>query len=295
MSEKQNFSHQGSSPMTEKRLLENPWVGSFVVPLAIVLVGALIIFGVTSLLSTDRSYKDLVREMQSKTFGNRWIAAYELSKVLATSSVPVDEIPWLVENLGDVYTSSADPRTREFVIAALGSLKNPIVLPYIYEGLKDTSENVQFHAIVSLGNMPKETTIDWEAVYPLLSSPDHAMRHSSVFALATHRVVGADEKILPLLNDDVGSVRYAAATALINYQREEALPILREILALPIEVDPLNPLNEMQSADLKVNIINLLMKEDWKVLILELENVAKQEGASSLSLKAQEALNQLKN
>lgn len=295
MPEKQNFSHQGSSPMTEKRLLENPWVGSFVVPLAIVLVGALIIFGVTSLLSTDRSYKDLVREMQSKTFGNRWIAAYELSKVLATSSVPADEIPWLVENLGDVYTSSADARTREFVIAALGSLRNPIVLPYLYEALRDASENVQFHAIVSLGNMPKETEINWQNVYPLLTSNDHAMRHSSVFALATHRVDGADEKILPLLNDAVGSVRYAAATALINYKREEALPTLREVLLLPIKVDALNPLNEMQSADLKVNIINLLIKENWKVLFSELENVAKQEGTSSLSLKAREALNQLKN
>lgn len=295
MSEKQNHSSASSSVTTEKRLLENPWIGSFVVPFAIVLVGALIVFGVTAMLSTDRSYKDLVREMQSKTFGNRWIAAYELSKVLATSSVPEDEMPWLVANLGDVYTSSADPRTREFIIAALGSLKNPIALPYLYKALEDSSENVQFHGIVSIGNMPKETSIDWEMVYPLLNSSDHAMRHSSVFALASHRVEGADEKILPLLDDEVGSVRFAAATALINYKRTEALPILSEALALKGVADSVTDLDVAQSADLKINIMNLLMREKWDVLRDDLENIAKQDENGRVAIKAQELLNQLKN
>ena len=44
-----------------KKLLENPFVGSLVVPIAIVLVGALIIFGVTKMLSTESSYKIFMR------------------------------------------------------------------------------------------------------------------------------------------------------------------------------------------------------------------------------------------
>lgn len=295
MSDKQNHNSASSSVTTEKRLLENPWVGSFVVPFAIVIIGALIVFGVTAMLSTDRSYKDLVREMQSKTFGNRWIAAYELSKVLATSSVPADEMPWLVSNLGDVYTSSTDPRTREFIIAALGSLRNPISLPWLYKSLEDSSENVQFHGIVSIGNMPLDTPINWELVYPLLESKDHAMRHSSIFALATHRVKGADSRILPLLSDDVSSVRYAAATALINYKRTEALPVLAEALKQKGAIDSVTELNVAQSADLKINIMNLLMKEKWDVLREDLENISKQDENSRVAIKAQELLNLLKN
>jgi hypothetical protein len=53
------------------------------VPIAIVLVGALIIFGVTKMLSSGKNHRDLIDEMNSKTFGNRWVAAYELSKFLA--------------------------------------------------------------------------------------------------------------------------------------------------------------------------------------------------------------------
>jgi Sec-independent protein translocase protein TatA len=82
------------------------------VPIAIVLVGALIIFGITKMLSTERSYKDLVQEMQSKTFGNRWIAAYELSKQIISEQIPEEEKPWLVENLADIYKNTPDPRTK---------------------------------------------------------------------------------------------------------------------------------------------------------------------------------------
>ena len=42
------------APQTQKKILENPFVGSLVVPIAIVLVGALIIFGVTKMLSSER-------------------------------------------------------------------------------------------------------------------------------------------------------------------------------------------------------------------------------------------------
>ena len=85
-----------------RKLLENKYISSFMVPLAIILVGALIIFGITKMLSTERTYRDLVREMQSKTFGNRWIAAYELSKLISTNRIPPSEHPWLVENLSDL-------------------------------------------------------------------------------------------------------------------------------------------------------------------------------------------------
>ena len=69
----------------QKRILERPFYSGLVVPTAIILVGALIVFGVMKLLSNERSHRDLINELHSKTFGNRWVAAYELSKVLSTT------------------------------------------------------------------------------------------------------------------------------------------------------------------------------------------------------------------
>ena len=57
------------------------------VPIAIILIGALIIFGVTKMLSTGKNYRDLVEELHSKTFGNRWVAAFELSKFIASEKI----------------------------------------------------------------------------------------------------------------------------------------------------------------------------------------------------------------
>jgi hypothetical protein len=58
------------SSRAPKKILENPFIGSITVPIAIVLVGALVIFGINKMLTTERTYKDLVGELNSKTFGS---------------------------------------------------------------------------------------------------------------------------------------------------------------------------------------------------------------------------------
>lgn len=292
---------ENSSPETSKRMLENPWVGSLVVPLAIVLTGALIVFGVTTMLSTDRSYKDLVREMQSKTFGNRWVAAYELSKVLSSSSVPKEDIPWLIENLGSVYDESSDPRTREFVIVAFSSLDSKLTVPWLLKGLEDSSPNVQFHSVVGLGNMGTRELDNWGPIYKLLNSDDHALRHAALLTLATHKVEKANEKMAPLLSDPVQGVRYAAATALIPYQDERALPLLREILLMsepdeaPAQDSQDGLFNSIEVANLKINVMTSLKRSDWDEMNPTLEQLVEQEKNDQVVTRAQEVLNQLKN
>ena len=292
---------KNSPPETTKRMLENPWVGSIVVPLAILLTGALIVFGVTTMLSTDRSYKDLVQEMQSKTFGNRWVAAYELSKVLATSSVPKEDVPWLIENLGAVYDESSDPRTREFVIAAFSSLDNELTLPWLIDALEDDSPKVQFHAIVAIGNMSSEKLDNWEPVYKLLNSDDHALRHAAALSLATHEVDNANDRIVQLLSDPVRGVRLAAATALITYKDKRALPLLKEILLLeaPPQGEVQSPqdglFNSIEVANLKINVMNSLKRSGWDELTPTLEQLVEQEVNKQVVTRAQEVLNQLKN
>lgn len=285
----------GSKQTSERKLLENPILGSLVVPIAIVLVGALIIFGVTQMLSTDRGYKDLVRELQSKTFGNRWIAAYELSKVISTSSVPAEDVPWLVENLAEVYKNGLDPRTRDFVIVAMGALRDPLTVPYLLHALGDADKNVQFHALVALGNLPKDITLDWSRVIQELSSEDHALKQAAILALATHRVAAAEAPIVTLLNSDLVGVKYAAATGLIKFKNDLALPVLREVLESSSRPAPENSFDAIEVEGLKFNILHALEQESWPVLLPEIEKMAASEGNSRIQSKALQVLNRLKN
>ena len=285
-------------PQTQKKILENPFVGSLVVPIAIVLVGALIIFGVTKMLSAERSYKDLVIEIQSKTFGNKWVAAYELSKQINSAQIPAEDYPWLVENLTAAYKDSVDPRTRGFIIAALGALKTPLTLPTLQLALQDIDTDVKFHAVVSLANMPKGIIFDWAPTMAMLKSSEAILRQASTLALATHQVPEAKEAIRPLLRDESLVVKYAAATALIAYQDVDSKQILEEILLLkypPAEARVQPPMLDVkQITDLKLSVLVTLEKYNWKVLNNTILEVAQNDSNISVATKAKEVLNLLK-
>lgn len=285
-------SYEGN-PKTEKRLLDNPVVGSLVVPIAIVLVGALIVIGVTRMLSTDRSYKDLVREMQSKTFGNRWIAAYELSKVINSSAIPEDELPWFVGEMTELYRSSTDPRTREFIVVALGALKEEAAVPALMDALSDEAGDVKFHALYALGNLPAGLQVDWTRVQAFLDHEDFALRHAALLVLAQHRVEGMQPVFEGHLNDSAMSVRYAAAMALIPHQSEQARPLLEKVL-LAESGTPLL-LDDAKLIELQVNIASLIGQEGWLDFADVLNEVAQLNRNPRLTAKAREVLNVLKN
>ncbi|MBY0415412.1 MAG: hypothetical protein K2Q18_14665 [Bdellovibrionales bacterium] len=286
------------APQTQKKILENPFVGSLVVPIAIVLVGALIIFGVTKMLSAERSYKDLVGEIQSKTFGNKWVAAYELSKQINSSQIPAEDYPWLVENLSSAYKESIDPRTRGFIIAALGALRTPLALPIMQVALQDIDTDVKFHAVVALASMPKDISFDWAPTITMLESKEAILRQAGTLALATHHVSEAQAPIKLLLRDESLVVRYAAATALIAYQDESAKQLLEEILRLPYpapEARVIPPaLDVKQISDLKLSVLITLEKYNWKNLNNTILEVAEKDSNISVATKAKEVLNLLK-
>ncbi|MBK23650.1 MAG: hypothetical protein CME70_06555 [Halobacteriovorax sp.] len=278
---------------TPKKLLENRFLGGLVVPIAIVLVGALIIVGVTKMLSTDRSYKDLVREIQSKTFGNRWVAAYELSKVIASSQVPAEEVPWLVENLSGVYDDAKDPRTRDFIVVAVGALKANEGLPLLDRALEDTDKNVKFHALVALGSYPEGTKFNWAKVETLLDSKDFALQQASALVVGTHKVESSVPKLVGLLNADQKSIRYAAAMALIPFKNENATDTLKEIL-LAAGSKNSDGISLPEMAGLKLSVINALQKNNWSKLNETLNAVVSNEPNAKVVSKAREALNLLK-
>ena len=292
-------SNNSKLPQTQKKILENPFVGSLVVPIAIVLVGALIIFGVTKMLSSERSYKDLVNEIQSKTFGNKWIAAYELSKQINSSQIPAEEYPWVVDNLTIAFKDSVDPRTRGFIIAALGALKTDLALPVFQLALQDSDIDVKFHAVVSLANLQKGIVFDWAPTIEMLKSKEAILRQASTLALATHQVADSQAPIRGLLQDESVIVRYAAATALISFKDAEAKSTLEEILNLkyPAVNERVAPpaLDIVQMADLKLSVLVTLGKYNWNILNNTILEVAKNDSNISVATKAKEVLNLLKN
>lgn len=278
----------------QKKILDNPFVGSLVVPIAIVLFGSLIIFGVTKMLSSERSYKDLVEEIQSKTFGNKWVAAYELSKQINSSQIPQEDYPWLVKNLTQAYEQSVDPRTRGFIIAALGALKTDLALPALQMGLGDTDVDVRFHAIVSIANMPKNINFDWSKLISLLRADESILKQSAILALATHKVKEAQISIEELLNDKNSVVRYSAATALIAYKDENSLSVLKEILLMryPAPEARVQPplLDAQQITDLKLGVLGALQMHDWRIMDDIILEVANKDTNNSVATKAKELL-----
>lgn len=284
---------ENNSGQSSKKLLENPIIGSLVVPIAIVLIGALIVFGVTRMISTDQSYKDLVREMQSKKFGNRWVAAYELSKLISTKSIPEEDVPWLIGELQGLFATSTDARAKEFLIVAAGAMRREESLPLLMLGLNESDSKVLFHSIVALGNMPKEIKIDWSKVTPFLDSKDQTLQMAAMLSLATHKVENAGDKIKMHLASSDQSLKYTAATALIHYRDAAALPILTEIADLK-NVDATQNFDPNQIKQLKLNIIYAMERENWPELAAIINRIADQESDKEIVTKARNVLNKLK-
>lgn len=279
-----------------KKILESSPLSGIAVPIAIVLVGGLIIFGVTKMLSTGKDHRDLVEEMNSKTFGNRWVAAYELSKFLASQKIPPQDMPWVIENLSQVYKTSVDSRTRNFIVLALGSLNNPLSLPTLNAALEDQDPQVKFNAVVSLGNMSAGSKINWDKIEAMLQQEqDPGLKQVALLTMAAHKRPNTPEKALGLLNSTDKTVRYAAATVLIQSKNPEAIPVLEEILNLRYDVAQAGELNGAQVEGLKVNVLENLEKSKWNDLSKLVEKVEQEDSNIKVTTKAKQTLKVLKN
>ena len=275
-----------------KKILDNPILGSLVLPIAIILIAGLIIFGASKLLFSERSYKDLVSEMSSKTFGNRWIAAFELSKLLASSSIPQNEIPALVEDLTQIYKTTDDVRTKDFLIVAIGTLKNESSLPLLAFVLKNEKDpNILFHAIIALGNMPPGIAFDFKSLIGFLDSPDVALNQAAILALASHQVSEANPKIETFLTSQELSLKYSSAIALIHLKNPKVILVINEIFDLKTH----KGFTPEQIAGLKLNALNEIQKIRWEEFKNKVDFLSRNEENLMVKAKALEFLNQLNN
>jgi hypothetical protein len=289
------MSDEKSQP-APKKLLEKSPLSGIAVPIAIVLVGALIIFGVTRMLSSGKNHRDLVSELNSKTFGNRWVAAYELSKYLASSRIPESDVPWVVENLVQVYDQSVDARTRNFIVKALGLLQHPLSHELFNKAVNDENSEVRFSAIVSLGNLPIGSNIDWPNLEQiLLNNNDEGLQQAVILTVATHRRENGEQLLRPFLSSQQKMLRYSAAMGMIYYAPMEAEPVLKEILALGYQNVTPGELNGAQVEAMKLNVLTHIQKAGTKQLISLVKDLVEKDSNIGVSTRAQELVNLLKN
>lgn len=289
------MSEEKTSP-APKKLLEKSPLSGIAVPIAIVLIGALIIFGVTKMLSTGKDHRDLVSELNSKTFGNRWVAAYELSKYLASSRIPKEDVPWVIENLIQVYDQSVDARTRNFVVLALSSLQHPLSFPLFNKALNDEDSQVRFSAVVSLGNSPAGSPVEWARLEELLvKTDDEGLKQAILVTIATHRKEGGAQLLRPYLASQQRMLRYASAMGLIYYNPSETIPVLKEILSLTYDNVTPGELNGAQVEALKVNALLHIQKAGAKELLFLAEELVEKDSNIQVSTRARELVNLLKN
>jgi HEAT repeat protein len=285
-----------SEQNTSKKILESSPLSGIAVPIAIVLVGGMIIFGVTKMLSSGKDHRDLVEEMNSKTFGNRWVAAYELSKFLAAQKIPKEDMPWVIENLSKVYKESVDARTRNFVVLALGSLNNPLSLDVLNAALDDQDSQVKFNAVVSLGNMSIGSEIKWEKVEAALrDSQDVGLKQVALLTMAAHNRPNIEEKALSFLSSSEKTLRYSSAIVLIQRKKVEIIPVLEEIFALRYDVAESGQLNGAQVEALKINVLENIEKTKWDALLDLVQKAEQDDPNVRVNTKAKQVLKILKN
>ncbi len=144
--------------------------------------------------------------------------------------------------------------------------------------------------------MSKGSDIQWEKVEALLQQDqDLGLKQVSLLTMAAHQRPNTEEKALSLLNSPERTIRYAAATVLIQNKNREAIPMLEEILNLRYDVAQAGELNGAQVEALKMNVLENLEKSKWNELSDVVQKVEQDDTNVRVTTKAKQVLKVLKN
>lgn len=239
---------------------ESPFSG-IAVPILIVLLSIVLVAGITRMLSTEKGYVNLVEELSDKTFGNRWVAAFELSKYLASSQIPKEDIPWLENKLMDIYkNSSNDPRTRNFLILAAGSLRGSDSLKLLEIALEDSDQEVLFAAVSSLANFTTiPNSFNWNRVLEIAKGEilkDEVLQQTAIVVLTHHE----KEVVIPLLKENIlksesKNLKDVSAIALMHFNLWDGFNRIEQLLKMNYNQDQ-NAIE--QSLNVEANKINVI-------------------------------------
>ncbi|MDA8792696.1 hypothetical protein N9N67_05590 [Bacteriovoracaceae bacterium] len=295
-------------------VMEESKGSNILIPIGIIALAIVLIVGITRMLSSEKTYQDLVQDLESKTFGNRWVAAYELSKYMASNKIGDEDRLWLSENLSRLYLNEAEPRTRHFLILSLGALKDIKLVPIFEKAIYDTDEKIRYSAVVAISQLPKQKlSMDWSKIISLLessqSNEDTGLKHVVMLTLSTHQISDAKPAIRAILRSGGSRLdRYNAALALLNYKDPEAQSTIEEILTFPFSylngskndvlkgqnIAPTQDLTDAQLEALKLNILTIIGKKDLQSYLGIVQKIREDNANIKVQTKAIEVLNKLK-
>lgn len=295
-------------------VMEESKGSNILIPIGIIALAIVLIVGITRMLSSEKSYQDLVQDLESKTFGNRWVAAYELSKYMASNKISEEDRVWLSENLSRLYLSETEPRTRHFLILSLGALRDIKLVPILEKAVEDQDEKIRYSAIVAISQLPKQDlSINWSKIISLLkptqNQQDNGLKHVVMLTLSTHQVEEAIPAIKAILRSEGTRLdRYNAALALLNFKESEAQPTIEEILTFPFSYlngskndvlkgqnkAPTQDLTDAQLEALKLNILTIIGEKDLQSYLGIVQKIREDNANIKVQTKAIEVLNKLK-
>jgi hypothetical protein len=274
---------------------------ALVVPLGALAIAGLIMFGINKMLTTEPNYKELVEELDNTTFGNKWIAAYELSKYLNSNKIPELDKPWFIGKLISIFNKTEDEKTKSFLIVALSNFPHESVQNFMRNVIIDKNFNnsIKFNALYYFGNFnskfPEHMIQDEEAllkeseIIALLSSEDLGIVQVAIFMLANRKSKISLDVIAKLLDHQDRNIKYAAAISLIGYKDKRALDLLKEILSLKYPETKDRSLIA-QYDNWKINVLNALIKSQWRILVDQISQLSRDNSNLTLSVKAKEVL-----
>jgi len=82
---------------------------------------------------------------------------------------------------------------------------------------------------------------------------------------------------------------------LIKFKRQEAVPVLNEIMGLRYDVALSGELNGAQVEGLKINVLNILETSQWKEMRDWVSQIAEKDSNIKVATKAKQVANMLKN
>jgi hypothetical protein len=253
-----------SSTLAAKLKSSNPFVGSITIPLLIVAIAVLMVAGVVKILSSDKNYITLVEEMREKSFGNRWVSAYELSKYINSSAIAPEDVPWLQNQLLDLYAiSKEDPRTRHFLVLASAALRTPKSFELIDVALNDQDKDVLFGAVSGLSYLSSSqvsANFHWDRVNDLMKGADVALAQAASLVLAQHQRREFISSLLERFSTSSSelALNCTLAVALIQLGDTSTLGFVQNIFS---GIQDMSVFNDQQIESIKLNFLTAFQKK----------------------------------
>ena len=242
----------------------------FLVPLGIVAVVVLVVWGVHYLATSSWDPEAYLAELEQQG-PNRWQVAYDFAQLVRRSDVRTNA--QVAQRLGQILLAQLeDPPPEEsaerfqteanfriYLVKALGEFSVPEGFPALLQaarlGRNEPERQVQMAAVEAVATLTFHVlqsgrTVPEEVITTLLELSRHQdprLRTRAAFALGVLDQTASAEvldRLEQMLDDPVVDVRYNAAVALARYGRSEAVPTLVEMLqpqqpeAVELEKDP---------------------------------------------------------